>query len=43
MKTVLVNGNVVLEDGEFPFDVAEIYKEARIQAQRLWDGMDALD
>ena len=42
VKTVLINGKIVLEEGEFPFEVSEIYAEARRQAQRLWDIMDAL-
>jgi cytosine/adenosine deaminase-related metal-dependent hydrolase len=43
VKTVVINGNIVLENGEYPFDVSEIYAEARKQAQKLWDNMDALD
>lgn len=43
VKTVLINGNIVLENGEFPFDVSEIYAGARKQAQKLWNNMDALD
>jgi putative selenium metabolism protein SsnA len=42
VRTVLIDGKVVLEDGEFPFDVSGIYAEAREQAKRLWAEMDQL-
>lgn len=43
VRTVLIDGNVVLEDGAFTFDVSDIYAEAREQAGRLWKRMDNLD
>lgn len=42
VRTVIVDGAVVLEDGCYPFDVNEIYAEARKVARRLWKGMDSL-
>ncbi|WP_215830929.1 putative aminohydrolase SsnA [Pelorhabdus rhamnosifermentans] len=42
VKTVIVNGKVVLEDRKFPFDVKPIYENARRAAQRLWSKMDRL-
>jgi putative selenium metabolism protein SsnA len=39
---VMVNGKIIMEKGEFPFDVRLIYEKAAEQAQRLWDRMDAL-
>lgn len=41
-RTVIVNGAVVYEDREFPFDTAEIYREARVQAKKLWERMDSI-
>lgn len=42
VKTVIVNGKIVLEDRKFPFDVKPIYENARRAAQRLWSEMDKL-
>ncbi len=41
-RTVIVNGNVVYEEGEFPFDTAEIYAESRKQAKKLWEKMETI-
>jgi cytosine/adenosine deaminase-related metal-dependent hydrolase len=43
VRSVVINGSVVLKDRQFPFETAEIYAEARDQAARLWERMDALD
>ncbi|MCW7551155.1 putative aminohydrolase SsnA [Endozoicomonas gorgoniicola] len=43
VRTVVVDGAVVYEDREFPFDVEGIYAEARTAAARLWKNMDNLD
>ncbi len=42
VRTVIVNGAVVYEEGEFPFDTAEIYAESRKQAKALWEKMDTI-
>ena len=42
VQTVIINGRVVFEDGQFPFDTAPIYAKARQAAARLWDNMDKL-
>lgn len=42
VKTVIINGKIVLEDRQFPFDVKPIYDKARKAAKRLWDNMDKL-
>ncbi len=42
VRTVIVNGRVVLKDREFTFDTSGIYEESREQAARLWDAMDNL-
>ncbi|MGA7161788.1 MAG: putative aminohydrolase SsnA, partial [Bacteroidota bacterium] len=42
VETVIVNGDVVYEEGEFPFDVKGLYKEAQHEAQRLWKKIDSL-
>ncbi len=43
VRTVIVNGQVSYEDYAFPFEIEEIYANARKVAQRLWKNMDALD
>ncbi len=40
--TVIVGGSVVYRDREFPFDVDEVYADARSQTKALWDRMDAI-
>ncbi|PVZ72579.1 putative aminohydrolase SsnA [Pelagibaculum spongiae] len=42
VRTVIVDGKVVLENSEFPFDVSDIYAEAAKQGKRLWSAMDQL-
>ncbi|WP_435235773.1 putative aminohydrolase SsnA [Psychromonas sp. PT13] len=42
VSSVMVEGQFVYEDREFPFDVAPIYAEAQKVAARLWKNMDAL-
>ena len=42
VETVIVNGSIVYEDRQFPFEVETLYKEARRAAQRLWKKMDSL-
>ncbi|MBC9785126.1 putative aminohydrolase SsnA [Heliobacterium chlorum] len=42
VKTVIINGKVVLENREFPMDIQPIYEKARKAAQRLWERMDKL-
>ena len=41
-RTVIIGGKVVYEEREFPFDTAEIYRDARRQAEQLWRRMDAI-
>lgn len=43
VKSVMVDGVMVYEDRQFPFDTAPIYAQAQKEAQRLWQCMDALD
>jgi cytosine/adenosine deaminase-related metal-dependent hydrolase len=42
VHTVLVNGRVVLEEGRFPFDTGDLYRDAREQAERLWSRMNEI-
>lgn len=42
VRSVVINGQVVLENRQFPFDVEAIYEKARQAAKRLWDRMDSL-
>jgi len=43
VSSVIVEGQFVYQDREFPFDVEPIYAEARKVAHRLWQTMDNLD
>lgn len=43
VNSVMIDGEFVYEDRQFPFDVKPIYENARKEAKRLWDRMDALD
>lgn len=43
VHSVMVEGRMVYENREFPFDVAPIYEEARKVALRLWQRMDRLN
>ncbi|WP_312523306.1 putative aminohydrolase SsnA [Anaerospora sp.] len=42
VQSVIINGQIVLENGQFPFDVKPIYEKARKAAARLWENMDKL-
>ncbi len=42
VDTVLVHGEVVMENREFPFDVQEIYAKAAESAEKMWKRMDTL-
>jgi putative selenium metabolism protein SsnA len=41
-RTVIVGGRIVYEDGRFPFDTAEIYADARLEAEKLWKRVDEI-
>ncbi len=41
VETVIINGNFVYENRQFPFDTAPLYSEARKSAQTLWDRMNS--
>ena len=43
VDTVIVGGNVIYENGRFPFDTEPFYGEARKQAARMWKELDAID
>ncbi len=43
VKTVIVNGKIVYEDRQFPFDIGPVYRDAQKAAQRLWKNMDSLE
>ncbi len=42
VKTVIVNGVVVYEDRQFPFDLTPLYEKANKAARSLWKRMDEL-
>ncbi|WP_199062826.1 putative aminohydrolase SsnA [Serratia sp. ASV30] len=43
VNSVMVEGRMVYQDRQFPFDVEPIYAEARKVAAKLWQRMDALN
>ncbi len=42
VETVIINGNIVMENREFPFDIKEIYAKAAVAAKRVWENMDKI-
>ena len=42
VETVIINGNVIMENRSFSWDVDSAYREARPVAKRLWAAMDSL-
>ncbi|MGL4859629.1 MAG: putative aminohydrolase SsnA [Enterobacteriaceae bacterium] len=42
VNSVMVNGNMVYEDRQYPFDIEPIYTEAKKVAAKLWQRMDSL-
>lgn len=42
VKTVIINGELVLEDGRFPFDAEKLYAEAQEAAKRAWKNIDRI-
>ncbi|WP_378955489.1 putative aminohydrolase SsnA [Pelosinus sp. sgz500959] len=40
VTTVIINGQVILENRQFPFDVSAIYAKTQRISQDLWDKMD---
>lgn len=42
VDSVIVNGKLVYENRQFPFETAEIYSSARKAAVKLWNKMDTL-
>ena len=43
VNSVMVEGRMVYQDRQFPFDVEPIYAEARKVAAKLWQRMDTLN
>jgi len=42
VESVMIDGEFVYQHRQFPFEVAPIYENARREAQRLWNRMDAI-
>ncbi len=42
VRTVIVNGKIVMEDRSFSLDVEQVYRKAAEAAKRLWKYMDTL-
>lgn len=43
IRTVIINGKIVMKDFKLPLDCESIYREARTASKRLWENMDKLD
>lgn len=43
VETVIINGNIVYENRNFPFDINSIYSEARKVSKKLWERMDKIN
>lgn len=42
VKTVIINGKIVYEDRQFPFEIEPLYKQASGEADRLWKRINKL-
>ncbi|MGM0431293.1 MAG: putative aminohydrolase SsnA [Spirochaetota bacterium] len=42
VNTVIIDGKIVMENRQFPFDVQELYAKAAEEAQRVWNRVDQL-
>jgi cytosine/adenosine deaminase-related metal-dependent hydrolase len=42
VRTVLIDGQIVMEDREFPFDTEEVYAKSREAARKMWSRVDEL-
>ncbi len=42
VNSVIVDGKIVMENREFPFDVEKMYADASQQAKAVWDRVDSL-
>lgn len=42
MNSVMVDGVMVYENRQFPFDIEPLFAEARKAAKKMWARMDAL-
>jgi putative selenium metabolism protein SsnA len=43
VHTVLINGRLVYENREFPFDLQEVYAESRKAAKKMWKRVETLE
>ncbi len=43
VRTVVINGSVVMENREFPFDIEYVYREAAKHAKSVWERMNSID
>ena len=42
VETVIINGKIVYENREFPFDTTGIFKKSQAAAKKMWTKMDTL-
>ena len=42
VRTVIIDGQIVYEDRQFPFDVEKIFAESRSAAKKLWENINKL-
>ncbi|OQX28747.1 MAG: chlorohydrolase [Spirochaeta sp. LUC14_002_19_P3] len=40
VESVMINGQFVYRNRQFPFDIGPIYSEAAVQSRKLWERMD---
>jgi putative selenium metabolism protein SsnA len=43
VETVIINGSIVYENRQFPFEINSIYFEARTAAEEMWKRMDKIN
>ena len=43
VDTVIVNGEVIMANRQFRWDIASVYREARLVAEKLWRAMDRIE
>ena len=43
VETVIINGNIVYENRQFPFEINSIYSKAREEANKLWERMNEIN
>jgi cytosine/adenosine deaminase-related metal-dependent hydrolase len=42
VETVIINGKIVYEERQFPFDIRDIYTQSQSAAKKMWERMDKI-